>query len=81
MDMKNKMTESKQIDIIINDIKVLDYDGKLELLEKLVRLIRSPEREKIKKGRSLLDLRGLGKEIWKDINVDEYIDKERNSWD
>ena len=79
--MKNKITEPKQIDVIINNIKVLDYDDKLELLEKLVGLIRRPEHEKIKKGRSLLDLRGLGKEIWKDINVDEYIDKERNSWD
>ena len=28
----------------------------------------------------LKNLKGLGKEIWKDIDVDEYIIKERESW-
>jgi hypothetical protein len=32
------------------------------------------------KKRSLLELSGLGKEVWKGINVDEYIRNERN-WD
>ena len=27
------------------------------------------------------DLRGIGAEIWQDENVNEYIQKERNSWD
>ena len=30
---------------------------------------------------SLLDLRGLGKELWADIDVGKYIDEERNSWE
>ena len=30
---------------------------------------------------SLLGLQGLGKEIWRDINSDQYIDAERRSWD
>jgi plasmid stability protein len=30
---------------------------------------------------SLLDLQGLGKEIWRDIDSDEYVDAERRSWD
>jgi len=29
----------------------------------------------------ITDLKGLGKEIWKGIDVDEYIAKERDSWD
>lgn len=29
---------------------------------------------------SLKDLKGLGKEIWKDVDVEEYIKKERDSW-
>jgi AbrB family looped-hinge helix DNA binding protein len=29
---------------------------------------------------SLRDLKGLGKEIWKDIDVEDYIKKERESW-
>jgi hypothetical protein len=33
-----------------------------------------------KKPLSLKNLKGQGKEIWKDINVGEYIKKERESW-
>ncbi len=34
----------------------------------------------IKKPLSLKNLKGLGKEIWRDIDVEEYIKKERESW-
>jgi hypothetical protein len=27
-----------------------------------------------------LDLQGLGKEIWKGIDAQEYVDRERASW-
>lgn len=76
-----KMSNAKQIDSIINAIEVLDYYGKLDILEKLVRLLKSPVGKKSRKGHSLLELEGLGKEIWQDVRVDEYIDQERNSWD
>ena len=29
----------------------------------------------------ITDLRGLGKEIWKDVDADEYVAGERDSWD
>ena len=31
--------------------------------------------------RSITELKGLGKEIWKDVDADEYVAKERDSWD
>jgi plasmid stability protein len=30
---------------------------------------------------SILELEGLGKEIWKDIDAAEHIRRERDSWD
>ena len=30
--------------------------------------------------RSLLELQGLGKGIWRDVDVDEYLRRERSSW-
>lgn len=30
---------------------------------------------------SLLELRGLGKELWKGVDPAKYVDEERNSWD
>jgi plasmid stability protein len=37
----------------------------------------------VKAGRtySILELQGLGKELWQGIDTDEYIDAERKSWD
>jgi len=32
-------------------------------------------------GTSILELQGLGKEIWQDIDAQEYVDRERASWD
>lgn len=29
---------------------------------------------------SLLEIRGLGKELWKGIDAQEYVDRERGSW-
>jgi len=37
-----------------------------------------------KNGRSehrILDLEGLGKEVWKGVDPDQYVAKERESWD
>lgn len=34
----------------------------------------------LRKPLSLKSLKGLGKEIWKDVNVEEYINTERDSW-
>lgn len=30
---------------------------------------------------SILELEGLGKEIWEGIDPDKYVEEERNSWD
>ena len=30
---------------------------------------------------SILELEGLGKHLWEGINPDEYVRKERDSWD
>jgi hypothetical protein len=30
---------------------------------------------------SIIELEGLGKEIWNGVDVEKYIDEERNSWD
>jgi plasmid stability protein len=30
---------------------------------------------------SIMNLQGLGKEIWRDINSDQYIEAERRAWE
>ena len=45
-----------------------------EVIHILSRAIEEPERV------SILELRGLGKELWAGINPTEYIEHERRSW-
>ena len=63
---------------VISDIKTLNLSDQLRLLEETATLIRK-KTSKIK-SRSILELKGKGKDIWKGINVKAYIDEERSSW-
>jgi hypothetical protein len=33
------------------------------------------------KKHSILELKGLGKETWESVDAQEYVDRERDSWD
>jgi len=66
---------TKTIHRIIQQIESLDESSRLQILEKLVILIRKSE------GRSesskITYLQGLGAEIWKNVDIDKYIENER----
>ena len=44
-------------------------------------LIAIGEPTKRRQTHSIMELKGLGAEIWKDESADEYLRKERESWD
>jgi hypothetical protein len=71
--MVNKLSHRELLAIIQN----LSTDEQLKLLEELTIIVRSKVK---KKKRSILELKGLGKEIWKSIDAQEYVDRERDSW-
>jgi len=50
-----------------------------ELLEKTAILTRN-SKSSIATPRSILELKGKGKHIWKKVNIKQYIDEERSSW-
>jgi hypothetical protein len=54
-----------------------------EVVERLRELVSPKDlqaiRQALTKG-SILELKGLGKEIWRGIDVDAYIKEERASW-
>lgn len=74
------MQTAAQVERIISDIEILDYWQKIEILEQLVHSLKKSGTSQLSDSHSLLELQGLGKEIWKNVNVDEYIDNQRNSW-
>lgn len=64
---------------ILQRVKELDLAHQLRLLEEVSILIRKQATQG--SSRSILELQGLGKETWKDVNVKDYIEQERASWD
>ncbi len=66
---------------LLGRIQRLDPVEQLRLLEELAALVRSRMASQPRARRSILELQGLGKKIWQDIDAQEYIDRERASWD
>lgn len=60
-------------------IQRLPYEEQWQLLTALLASIRKRSVEKHL--HSITELEGLGKETWQGIDVDIFIDDERNSWD
>ena len=73
------MNSSIRINSIINQISSLDYNSKIQVVEKILTMIKSKEKKHVAKIK-LTDLKGLGSDIWNNINIDEYIAGERQ-WD
>ncbi len=72
---------------VLNQVQHLSPDEQFQLVEDVLALLRhkiaaEPQQEKAPEPlHSILELRGLGKEVWAGIDVDQYIEQERNSWD
>jgi uncharacterized protein (DUF488 family) len=63
---------------VMSEIKNLNLSDQLRLLEEMATLIRKKTSKTTP--RSILELKGKGKDIWKGLNVKAYIDEERSSW-
>jgi len=60
----------------LRQVESLSPADQKRLLEEIARRLDAlPEQPT-----SILQLRGLGKDIWRDINAQEYVDRERASW-
>ncbi len=65
---------------VLNRIEQLTPDEQFQLLEDLVALVRRYQ-AKAKPKHNVMEFSGFAKELWKDVDVEKYIDEERNSWD
>jgi hypothetical protein len=60
-------------------IQMLTLEEQLKLLELISANLKPMRQEKAK--HSIMELEGLGAEIWKGIDAQEYVRSERESWD
>lgn len=63
---------------LLEKARRLEPDQQLLLLEELAAAVRRGM--KVGARRSVLELGGLGKEIWEGVEAKEYIERERASW-
>jgi hypothetical protein len=59
----------------------LSREEKLRLIRELtVSTGNSGEADRLEKDRSILELSGLGKDIWNEVDAQDYVHSERSSW-
>jgi len=64
----------------VDGIQNLEPEDQLRIVEIISANLKRSLRKK-KQEHSLMELEGLGAEIWKDVDAREYVNKERESWD
>ncbi len=62
-------------DDILNRAQQLTPEEQLKLIDELAQ-----HAGQVNGKRSILELKGLGKQMWQGIDADEYVRKERESW-
>lgn len=73
------MDSTININQIVNEIEKLDYNDKINIMSRIVNLLK--REEKAHQVSSVTQLKGLGKDIWQKTDVASYVSKERESWD
>lgn len=70
------MAASLDINNIVSQVKKLDKEAQITLLQRIVLLLKRTELTKSVPVH-LTSISGLGSDIWKDTDIDNYIDSER----
>lgn len=63
---------------ILRSVESLSPVEQLRLISALVERLRLPRTPQ--PSASVLELQGLGKNIWQDLDAQDYVDRERASW-
>jgi hypothetical protein len=63
---------------ILRNVESLSRAEQLRLISELAENLRVESMPEART--SILDLQGLGKEIWHGIDAQDYVDRERASW-
>lgn len=74
------MEKTSRLNSILAQIKKLDYETRVDLMERLARQMKTLKKKTTSKESKLSDLNSLGSEIWTGIDPDNYIRQQRQ-WD
>ena len=68
-------------EIYSSEIKILSLHERLQLMELLARDLARETPLSSNSRSNIFQLRGLGKEVWEDVNVEDYIKESRTERD
>ncbi len=74
------MNKETQVQSILSQIRKLDYPTRIQLMEEIINLLKDKEEGNEKEAIALTDLNELGSEIWRGVDIDQYVEGERQ-WD
>ena len=69
---------AREYNNLLDRVSLLSRQEKVELLAELANQVCEEGRRTPK--RDIMELAGLGKEIWEGIDAQEYVNQERASW-
>ena len=72
------MDVSVKINEIVKQVTSLDYNSKIQMAEKILSLLKKQKKDD-SSSVNLTHLKGLGSEMWNQIDVDSYLKNERSS--
>ncbi len=72
-------TYDEVLDEVLNQVQRLTLDEQLQLLSDIAAMLRSQVKSRPK--HNIMEFEGMAEELWKGVDVEKYIDEERNSWD
>ena len=76
---RKKTMMNSNIQRAYNEVIKLTIPEKIMLISKILpELSREVKKDA---GLNIYDLKGVGKEIWKGTDAQEYVNKERDSWE
>lgn len=73
------MESTSDINQIVSEIERLDYNDKINILSRIVNLLRKEDSSH--QVYPVTGLKGLGKSVWQKNDTDSYLTGERESWD
>lgn len=73
------MDSAININQIVNEIEKLDYNDKINIMSRIVILLK--REDKPQQLYSITRLKGLGKNVWQKTDIESYVARERESWD
>ncbi len=72
------MQTHTKIDELLAQGRLLSVEDEARLVEGLMADLR--QRLEGQQYHSIMELKGLGKDLWQGIDVEKYIEEERSSW-